>query len=94
MHLFEHETGLILFFSELNDYDDIEIIADRFEKILNAKVLNKLDGPYSRVWDLEIDNEKLQLIADDSYGSSLKAVTESSKRKLKELIPKIETFIN
>lgn len=94
MHLFENLENLILYFSELQNYDDIEIIAQRFEKAFNAKVVNKLDGPYLRIWDLQIENEIMQLVADDPYGSSLRALSDSSRSKLKELMPLIATIMN
>jgi len=93
MHLFESKDSTIVFFSELQDYDDLEIIAQRFVVELNAKIIKKLNGPYSRVWELEIGNEKFQLIADESYGSSLKALSESSRKKIKELMPIFVNFI-
>lgn len=94
MHLLDNGKHLILYFSELQGYEDIELIAEKFQEVFKARILNKLDGPYSRIWDLEIDGEKFQLIADDPYGSSIRTTDESSKNKLKELIPVIETFIN
>jgi len=83
-----------IFFSELEFYEDMEILAQKFVDNLNAKVIDKLDGPYSRIWFIEIDIHLFKLIIDESYGSSIVAEKAPDIDALKELMPLIEKFIH
>ena len=93
MHFLDMDSTLIVFFDNLSDYDDLEIIADILIIDIGVTIESKLDGPDSRIWDLLIDGQIIQLINNDPYGTFLKAKTRYSIDKLKELIPKIEKFI-
>ena len=93
MHFLDNDNSLIVFFDNLSDYDDLEIIADILIIDIGVTIESKLDGPDSRIWDLLIDGQIIQLINNDPYGTFLKAKTRYSIDKLKELIPKIKKFI-
>lgn len=57
-------------FSNLNDYDDFEIIFEKLQKKFKVEILKKLDGPDMRVWDINIEGKKFQLY-NDPYGNYL-----------------------
>jgi len=83
-----------ILFSDLEFYDDMEVLAQRFVDNLSAKILERLDGPYNRIWFIEIDNKVFKLIIDENYGSSIVANKEPEISCLIELMPLIEKFIH
>jgi hypothetical protein len=93
MHSFEDNAGFTIFFSEFGGYDDMEFLFERFEKNLNAKVYDKIEGPYSKIWLITINGEKFKLVVDEDYGSMLVAEESKSIETVKSLINKIEKFI-
>jgi hypothetical protein len=93
MHCSKGEKDLTIFFTELEGYDDINELFERFSKNLHAVVFDKINGPYSRIWFLKMQGETFKLIVDDPYGSSLVAESESAIQKLIELVPVIEKFM-
>lgn len=93
MTVYENENIYRLFFNQYENYDDMESFFDKFKTELNAVVIDKIDGPYSRIWKILIDNIGFKLIVDDSYGSSIVAENEVSKEKLKFLYSIIDRFI-
>ena len=94
MHFLDMDSTLIVFFDNLGDYEELEIIADLLITNIGVTIESKLDGPDSRIWDLLIDGQIIQLINNDPYGTFLKAKTRYSIDKLKELIPKIKKAYN
>lgn len=93
MTIYDNENIYQLFFNELANYEDMEVLFRRFENNLNTVLIEKLDGPYSRIWKILINENEYKLVIDESYGSYLIAEKEISKVGLKKLLPLIEKFI-
>ena len=56
MHYSEKDKELRIYFSELGRYDDMELLYKRFEKNVNARVYDKIEGPYSKIWFIVIQD--------------------------------------
>lgn len=93
MHYFETHNEIKIFFNEFGEYNDIEKLFEKFKLNLDAKLEDKLDGPYSRIWKIVIQDEEFKLVVDEVYGSMLVAKTPSAIKKAKELLEKIKVFV-
>lgn len=93
MHYSKKDKELRIYFTELGGYDDMELLYERFEKNLNAKVYHKIEGPYSKIWKIAIRSEKFKLIVDEDYGSMLVAEDSGSIELAKNLEKELEKFI-
>lgn len=94
MTIYEDENVLQLFFDELDSYNDMENLYVRFKINLNAEIVEKIEGPYSRIWIISIDKTEYKLTIDEDYGSFLTAEKEVSILELKKITPLIEKFIH
>lgn len=94
MTIYVNENVYQLFFDEFGNYEDMESFFQRFKENLNAKVIAKLDGPYSRIWKILIHENEYKLVIDEDYGGYLIAEKEVSITELKKITPLIEKFIN
>jgi hypothetical protein len=93
MRYFEDDNKLFLYFSEFDNYDDSELLFQRFQDRLGAFLIKKIYGPYSRIWLIKIHDLDFKLIIDEDYGSMLVAEDNNSIVLLKKLMNEIELFI-
>ena len=93
MHFSENGRNIIVFFNDFFGYNDIEVVYEKFKHNLLAKVYDKVDGPYSIIWKIIIQDEEFKLVVDEIYGVMLIAETPSAIQKAKELLKNIEKFI-
>jgi C4-type Zn-finger protein len=94
MNSYENKNLYRLFFNNFPNYEDMESLFEKFENELNAMVIDKIDGPYSRTWKIIIADSEYTLIIDEDYGSSIVADKEISINNLKELSSLIAKFIS
>lgn len=93
MNSYENKNLYRLFFNDFPNYEDMENLFEKFKNELNAIVIDKIDGPYSRIWKIIIADSEYTLIIDEDYGSSIVADKEISINNLKELSSLILKFI-
>jgi hypothetical protein len=60
-------------------WEDFDKLITFLKQEYNVLVLDECDGPDARVWELESNGCRFQLIQDDPYGNSLFAPTENSE---------------
>jgi hypothetical protein len=93
MTKYEDKNVYQLFFNELIYYEDMEKIFQKFDENLEAKIIEKIDGPYSRIWKILIKETEYKLIIDEDYGGFISAENENSIVELKKITPIINKFI-
>ncbi len=91
MQTYDKEKFLV-FFNDLSSYEDLETIFSILEKKFDTVLIDKLDGPYSRIWTISINNEEMYLINNEPYGNSIEARNDNSKEQLKKILPNLETL--
>jgi len=74
-------------FGDMEDWEGFTKIIEILKLRFSALVLEKNDGPDSRIWYLEIDGLPLSL-HHNPYGNYLKAVSEKSKSYLRTQLEK------
>ncbi|EHQ24575.1 hypothetical protein [Mucilaginibacter paludis] len=94
MHCFESKEIIKIFFDELINYDNAEELFERFEANLNANLIEKIDGPYSRIWIISIQDVIFKLVIDEDYGSMLVGESDEAIFKAKEIYSELEKFIH
>jgi hypothetical protein len=82
----------IIDFDTLESWDDFETIMDILRKSYDVKVINQIDGPDSRVWDIKLDNFLFSL-HNNPYGNYLKAKEPSSIQYLKDTLGHIKVHL-
>jgi hypothetical protein len=85
----EEDAKYIIDFCDEEDWDGFDNIIIKLKKEFDAKVLEKIDGPESRIWYLEIEGFHLSL-HNNPYGNYLKADSSESIRYLKDTIEKFK----
>lgn len=85
MNNFESEKYYFIVFSELNSYESLDKIGEILSRELKFDIIEKSDGPDSRVWKLTIDDVIVELINNDPYGNFLRAADNKGKEKLKKI---------
>jgi hypothetical protein len=81
--------NFIIDFDTLESWDDFENIIEILKKSYDLKVTNKLDGPESRIWDIELDG-LLYSLHNNPYGNYLKAVNPKSIQYLRDTLGHIQ----
>ena len=81
----KERESLILDFNSMEDWDSFEIIAGKIIEILNGIVVEKIDGPDSRVWFIDSDGTQLILV-NNPYGNFLKAQDDKAKVLLHKIV--------
>jgi hypothetical protein len=83
----EDANSYMIDFADNEDWEGFDKIVLKLTKEFNAIVIEKNDGPESRVWRLEIEGIPLSL-HNNPYGNYLKASSPESISYLKETIDK------
>lgn len=83
----EEETRYIIDFCDIENWDGFDEIILKLKKEFNAIVIEKIDGPESRIWFLDIDGIRLSL-HNNPYGNYLKANSPESISYLRDKIDK------
>ncbi|HEY8401151.1 MAG TPA: DUF3630 family protein [Cytophagaceae bacterium] len=86
IRLRQSENDLLLDFDDYEDYDSFDEIIEKLKKQFRIHITEQIDGPESRVWRFRLEDREFSL-HNNPYGNYLKASTESSKAKLKEILP-------
>lgn len=83
----ENASGYMIDFGDNEDWNGFDKIMIRLKKEFNAAVIEKNDGPESRVWHIKIDGVPLSL-HNNPYGNYLKATSVEAIDYLKTNIEK------
>ncbi|MFC4766973.1 hypothetical protein [Effusibacillus consociatus] len=74
----ENEKGLIEFYLVgLECFDDFDAVLDVLVNVSNAKVIEKIDGIYSRIGKLEVKDTEFKLIYHEDVGIYLYVINQS-----------------
>ncbi len=87
----EEKDSYIIDFCDKEDWDAFDYIIKTLKTKFNARVINKLDGPESRIWDLDIEGVPLSL-HNNPYGNYLKATSFEARDYLKNTYEKFSIF--
>jgi hypothetical protein len=87
----EIDDSFVIDFSDLEDYDDFDVLVEKLKEKFDVKIREKLDGPESRVWKLQMDGFILSL-HNNPYGNYLKASSPEAISFLKSTIEQISVI--
>lgn len=76
-------------FCELETYEDFDLIIYTLKTFFDTDILNSIDGPESRVWEIEIEGVKV-LVLNNPYGNSIRAESTAAILFLKSRYKKIK----
>jgi hypothetical protein len=82
----ESPPKIYIDFNNLESWESFERIISRLEKSFLVKVLNKYDGPESRVWKIQL-NDVFVSIHNNPYGNYLLAELPDSVEYVKNIFP-------
>jgi hypothetical protein len=85
----ENEKGLIEFYLVgLECFEDFDKVLDVLVNVSKAKVIEKIDGIYSRIGRLEVKGIEFKLIYHEDVGTYLYVInqTPSSNNQLREIL--------
>ena len=76
-------------FNSLETWKDFNIIVEMLSGVYKVKILEQIEGPDARLWNLELDGFKYALV-NNPYGNYLKAENELSENYLKETFDELQ----
>ena len=82
------DEDFIIDFFPLESWDDFETIIDTLGKAYDVQVIDRIEGPESRIRDITLDALPFSL-HNNPYGNSLKAKDAASIQYLKEILPRL-----
>ena len=85
----EEKDVFIIDFFEQENWDAFDNIIKTLKEKFDIEIIEKSDGPDSRIWDLLIDGVPLSL-HNNPYGNYLKATSPESINYLRESIEKFK----
>lgn len=71
-------------FVEFDGWDNFDTLSDILVNKMNAKVIDKIDGVYSRYWTFEKDSIQFKLMYHEDTGNCLCPIT-SNEQEIKFL---------
>ena len=77
----------------ISDWDGFELLAKFIEKNYGGEVINRIEGPESRVWTINID-EKIITLHNNPYGNSFKASDNEAIELLKIISKDLENRLS
>jgi hypothetical protein len=73
----------------MEDWDDFDKILEKFKSAFLLKIMEAIDGPESRVWQIELDQFPMSL-HNNPYGNYLKATEQKSIEYLRIRVDDLE----
>jgi hypothetical protein len=83
------DDNFIVDFDTLEGWDDFEKIIEILKRSYDVKIINKIDGPESRLWDIQLDGF-LYTLHNNPYGNYLKANNIKAIQYLKDTLGHIQ----
>lgn len=82
-----HSGNLCLTLTEEGNWETFPTFAEKLTKQLDATVIEKIDGPDIRMWEIEINNTSLRLVYEDyPNGVSIESKDKNSDIVIRNLL--------